>query len=407
MIKHVTIKNFKGINSLEITPKKFNVLVGRNNTGKTSILEAISVCINSDLIKNLFENKYQNSIINYLSDNSSIKIEKEDNKVKKLSLRRATPEQILNLLKNDLSDFFSKKGKLPRKFDKNIAIERIIKDLDKDKIYQTSLDSIVALVNYSDRQILLPGKLYENLLTDALYELDDIYKHKKVKDSTARSSKETLIDSIWGNVEMFSMLRYFNKPLNKNPFGIDKKNNITFIKDTLNSFKSINTSEKLALQLENMIKHDNIIPNLTRFNFHSLVLDTEDGSKEIPIESMGDGFKSLIYILTRLYENESNIILIEEPENYMHPGYIRELIHYIISLANNSEIQLFIITHSQDFLYMLTSDSDLSENDIEFLKKELLILQLSRFKDNIILSNLDYNDAISDMEDLLLDLRGI
>lgn len=34
MIKHVTIKNFKGISSLEITPKKFNVLVGRNNTGK-------------------------------------------------------------------------------------------------------------------------------------------------------------------------------------------------------------------------------------------------------------------------------------------------------------------------------------------------------------------------------------
>ena len=407
MIKHVTIKNFKGINSLEITPKKFNVLVGRNNTGKTSILEAISVCINSDLIKNLFENKYQNSIINYLSDNSSIKIEKEDNKVKKLSLRRATPEQILNLLKNDLSDFFSKKGKLPRKFDKNIAIERIIKDLDKDKIYQTSLDSIVALVNYSDRQILLPGKLYENLLTDALYELDDIYKHKKVKDSTARSSKETLIDSIWGNVEMFSMLRYFNKPLNKNPFGIDKKNNITFIKDTLNSFKSINTSEKLALQLENMIKHDNIIPNLTRFNFHSLVLDTEDGSKEIPIESMGDGFKSLIYILTRLYENESNIILIEEPENYMHPGYIRELIHYIISIANNSQTQLFITTHSQDFLYMLTSNDALPGNDIEFLKKELLILQLSKWKDGIILSNLDYNDSVSDMEDLLLDLRGI
>ena len=32
MIKRVTIKNFKGISSLKFTPKKFNVLVGRNNT---------------------------------------------------------------------------------------------------------------------------------------------------------------------------------------------------------------------------------------------------------------------------------------------------------------------------------------------------------------------------------------
>lgn len=97
----------------------------------------------------------------------------------------------------------------------------------------------------------------------------------------------------------------------------------------------------------------------------------------------------------------------EEPENYMHPGYISELIHYIISIANNSQTQLFITTHSQDFLYMLTSNDALPENDREFLKKELLILQLSKWKDDIILSNLDYNDSVSDMENLLLDLRGI
>ena len=112
MIKHVTIKNFKGINSLKITPKKFNIIVGGNNTGKTSILEAISICMNPNLLYTLFENKYRNSIINYLSDDSSIRIDTEDNRVKKLSIRKTTPEKILNLLKKDLSELFSKKDEV-------------------------------------------------------------------------------------------------------------------------------------------------------------------------------------------------------------------------------------------------------------------------------------------------------
>ena len=409
MIKRVTIKNFKGISSLKFTPKKFNVLVGRNNTGKTSILEAISICMNPYLIYNLSRNKYQNSIINYLSDNSSIKIDIENNKVKKLSFRKATPDQILNLLKNDLSELFNKKDEVYMGINKYIAIEKIIRNIDKNKIYQASLDSIIVLVNYSDHQIILAGESYGDLLTYSLSNLYDNYISQNAKDPTTHTSNGDIPENeyMMKHEYIITMLSYHHELSRKNSLIKYKKDNVTFIKNALNSTEHINSNQKLAPQLENIIKHDNIISNLKRFNFDSLVLDTEDGDKEIPMESMGDGFKSLIYILAKLYENESNIILIEEPENYMRPGYIRELIHYIISMANNSEIQLFIITHSQDFLYMLTSDSDLSENDIEFLKKELLILQLSRFKDNIILSNLDYNDAISDMEDLLLDLRGI
>ncbi len=409
MINRITIKNFKGINSLKFAPKKFNIIVGGNNTGKTSIIEAISICMNPYLLYNLSRNKYQNSVINYLSDKSTIKIDIENNKVMKLSFSKSTPDQILNLLKNDLSELFNRKDEVCVGIDKNVAIEKIIKGLDKNKIYQASLDSIIVLVNYSDHQIILAGESYRDLLTYSLSKLYDIYISKNAKDSIMHTSNGDILENeyMMKHEYMITMLSNHHELSRKNSLIKYKKDNVTFIKNALNSMEHINKNQKLALQLENIIKHDNIISNLKGFNFDSLVLDTEDGDKEIPIESMGDGFKSLIYIFTELYENESNIILIEEPENYMHPGYIRELIHYIISIANNSEIQLFIITHSKDFLYMLTSDNALAENDIEFLKKELLILQLSRFKDDIILSNLDYNDAVSDMEDLLLDLRGI
>ena len=42
MIKKIVIDKFKSINHLEITPAgNFNVLIGENNIGKTTIFEAI------------------------------------------------------------------------------------------------------------------------------------------------------------------------------------------------------------------------------------------------------------------------------------------------------------------------------------------------------------------------------
>ena len=334
---------------------------------------------------------------------ASIKIDTDDNKVKKLNLRNPTPEQILNLLKNDLNELSIKKDNVYVDIGRYIDVEKIIKVLDKDSIYEASLDSIAVLVNYSDHPVILTAERYKDLLIDTLSKLYDTYISKNEKNSATGKSNSNRMEFR----DRLNMLRY-RYPLTRNDsFIIDKKDNVTFINDTLLSAEFFHKSQKLALQVENIIKKDNIIPNLKRFDFYSIVLDTEEGDQEIPVESMGDGFKSLVHILIKLYDNEGDIIVIEEPENYMHPGYIRELIHYIISIANNSHVQLFITTHSQDFLYTLISDDALPEKDIEFLKKELLILQFSKWKDDIILSNLDYNDAVSDMEDLLLDLRGI
>lgn len=108
MINNIIIKNFKAIGTLEIKPKKFNVLVGRNNTGKTSILEAISVCMDPNLISDLF-NKYGTSIINYFGNNSSIKININNKNVKRLLIKKATPDQIINKLKSDLIKNLDKK----------------------------------------------------------------------------------------------------------------------------------------------------------------------------------------------------------------------------------------------------------------------------------------------------------
>ncbi len=44
MISELEIANFKSIEHLKISPKKINILIGRPNTGKSNILEALGLC---------------------------------------------------------------------------------------------------------------------------------------------------------------------------------------------------------------------------------------------------------------------------------------------------------------------------------------------------------------------------
>ena len=79
----LTIKNLRGINELKLDNfKQFNLIVGNNDVGKTTILEALYLCINPNnpalpLHVNAFrgitiiDNQYWKSLfLNYQLDNS-------------------------------------------------------------------------------------------------------------------------------------------------------------------------------------------------------------------------------------------------------------------------------------------------------------------------------------------------
>ncbi|WP_240516397.1 AAA family ATPase [Brachyspira sp. G79] len=56
MIKDLYIRNFRGFNSIKIdNMKKINFLVGKNNSGKTTVLEAIMLILSESRI-NIIEN---------------------------------------------------------------------------------------------------------------------------------------------------------------------------------------------------------------------------------------------------------------------------------------------------------------------------------------------------------------
>ncbi|WP_337860655.1 AAA family ATPase [Ferroplasma sp.] len=158
--------------------------------------------------------------------------------------------------------------------------------------------------------------------------------------------------------------------------------------------------------MEEIIKEDNLGPNLKRFNFYKLVLSGIP--EDVSINTMGDGFKVLNGLLLNIYNQpENSVILMEEPEVHMHPGYINEFIRYLVYISKLSNIQLYITTHSIDLIHGFLETENFPDEYYNFLKENLSILKLNKIDDEVVISKINYKEAYNSMSDLMLDLRGI
>ncbi|MBS7202927.1 MAG: AAA family ATPase [Haemophilus parainfluenzae] len=69
----------------------------------------------------------------------------------------------------------------------------------------------------------------------------------------------------------------------------------------------------------------------------------------ILVEDASDGVKAFIGIIIALIAGESDFILVDEPEAFLHPTLSYKLGKEITSILNNNK-RLFVATHSADFL---------------------------------------------------------
>ena len=63
MIKNIKIENFKLFEKIEVKDLKMvNLISGKNNIGKTALLEAINLNVSSGLIINWSDRAFENSV---------------------------------------------------------------------------------------------------------------------------------------------------------------------------------------------------------------------------------------------------------------------------------------------------------------------------------------------------------
>ncbi len=89
------------------------------------------------------------------------------------------------------------------------------------------------------------------------------------------------------------------------------------------------------------------------------------------LDNQGDGLRSVVGMLTAIVALKKPIILLDEPEAFLHPPQALQLGEIISDLIDDSQ-QIFIATHSADFLKGLLGST-----------KDAMIIHLDRSKETV------------------------
>jgi len=392
-IKEIQITNFKGISSLELFPKKINIIVGRNNTGKTSILEAIYHTIEANFQE--ISQEYEPHLSNIIN------IEAKDSKV---LLKMGSENRYLTLIKPEIKEVISEfkkdvierlqtfTGNKPNKDVWDKALEILDKLLTEERTLSAIQNGAVIADAAGKRKILFS-------YTTTLF--------KQIEPFIEYLNKE-IFDERTGHAIIRNILRHplphrIREDQQRRKKAILIKQLILSDRDIL--FSGISSDKSKLNEIQKYLQERKILTNLERFDFDTLLFKEDKREYEIPYDFIGDGLKALIGLIAQL-SVEHKIILIEEPESRMHPGYMKELVRQIIDISKTHSAQFFITTHSADILDIITTDK-LEPPYQEYLDKELNIVKMDILDRVIVSQELDQKQAKMELEELLLDLRGI
>jgi len=149
------------------------------------------------------------------------------------------------------------------------------------------------------------------------------------------------------------------------------------------------------------MKKSGIVKNFFRLTEDGIIIKTKTYDY-IPYEYYGDGLKVLLNTIYHLIKAKGRILLIEEPENHLHPGYLKIFIEVLFEYSKRYNIQIFMTSHSYDLIKELIDQSKNKKRE-----KEVLISRLVASKEKIDKFDYTTSQASKIIHELNMDLRGI
>lgn len=289
MVKEVKICRFKGINACKISDlKRVNLLIGKNNSGKSSIIEAIYFFCREWIERGLAR-----------------------------SLRRRTD-----------------RGVSARElwFDYDTG-QPITVDLgfDNGTQLQMQITRNRERVGISMHSTSKATPFAQELSTYGLANFGAISPHREIKPPEPDSNK------LWN---------YF---LHAQLIDALMKTRLTSIEaDYLNELVLSNKEIDLAKRYSEIFGEETnfqFIPHRDFPNERSRFSIWEP-RKRIYLDDFGDGSKYALAILSAAATEYDTVLFIEEIENHQHPGSLKKLTKHLIEIARLNNLQLFVTTHS-------------------------------------------------------------
>ena len=295
MFHNIEINRFRGIKHSKIEGlKQINLFFGKNNCGKSSLLDAFFLIsgisnpklpLNVNIIRNYRRLESSDMKLDFYSlDLSSpivIKAENDETRELQISVVESSSSKV-NLLGEDnnvvSTDLDNKYG-------------LVLKYKVDEQAYESSIIMSHSSNNSLEQRIKMPAHYKEKLTCR--------YLNPKFDFTT---SIDGLVDVIKNKDEAF----------------------------IVNALRLIEPNIKDFVLSQNEVLVD-------------IGLD-----KRIPINMMGDGARKILSILTSIYECKNGIVLIDELSNGFHYSVMKGVWRAIVSVAKKNNVQIFATTHDLD-----------------------------------------------------------
>lgn len=340
---NLEINNFRGIKDLSIKNiKRINLLLGKNNCGKSSVLDAI-------FLLSGFSNPILNYRINQYRDYNQFKEE----------------DLVLNFYNMDFSNAINISGHMYDHTKRNLKINPFISN--SKYLSPNENVSSQSIFNKEDTNRSGLSMNFSYTTVDGIYKegrstiiIDNQQLANNVEINKSTGYEETIIGM------------YLNPHIDLNSF-IDDLNRIIEKKQ-----------DHLIIEVLKEIE-----PKINSISVSGKGINVDIGlPRLIPINLLGDGIRKILSIIISMYNCKNGIVLIDEIDNGMHFSSLSSLWKTIIKTSEKFNIQIFATTHNLESLKSLNEILS-NGNDLSSYQNDLMCYTLRRL-DNDLLKAYEY-----------------
>ena len=367
-INKIEIKNYRGIKEkIEINLSKFTSIVGKNDSGKSIILNAIASFLdikNHPIVESDFNNLDNPIEITITFSNEymyEILLEHFKAKLKKDS---GLQDFIENIAIENKLKVVKRISRGKKKFDEEKIIIKNFEDNEFSLLYNKSEKELLEIIKKYQIKIPIEGKgknsNLEKIQYIKKYCIDNGFKviEKEIEDNhkilSLLPSVELFeadyglkVDTSFKTQTVSEIIDFFDKK-NKDFLKIEEEITSEMNKEAESIQKYMQEYVPIKkISLEPYISWKDAIKNVNvNFQF-------ENDDKMIPITHKGTGYRRLFMVARFRYLAEkqkgNNVIyLIEEPETFLHPQLQHDLLNALLEISENN--QVIITTHSPVFV---------------------------------------------------------
>jgi len=385
ILRKLYLKNFRAYHEITVSfDSNFNVIVGKNDVGKSTILDALAIFFEHEMVR------IDIADLCKWADDYKIVIgcAFEVDRAKKYQLDTTKQSSLHNefLLNEDgLLEIWKEWGCSKQVIAKSVKTyfhAYYLEEFQDNPLIFLTNEKLKKMYDQMNLSTCKDKKVNAQL-RDALYNSSQNRRRKMMLINTDKEDSKIVWKYLVDELPLYFLFQSdrSNQDSDKDVQGplknitkkaVDEvKNDISKVTDIIKAKideVAQSTIGKLNEMEPDIAKHLEV--NITTKSWDSLFSFSFDDDQGIPINKRGSGVRRLILLNYFRAESErkntSNrnvIYAIEEPETSQHPNYQMMLFNALKNLSENIQNQVVVTTHTPEFAKNAT------ENNLIFIKK--------------------------------------